>query len=356
MQRLQSRLRNFSICARIAIANAAIIVIGAISGTLVLRRLVAVQASELVFAAAIGLNVAGMLLATYGVTRLALRPLSQLRRAAGIIPADQSLAWQFHPANPDPDTCLLAQSIESIITQLDSSNRRLRALSSRTITVQEEERKRIARWLHDDTGQALIALLLSLQRLESSLPDGETEARHSIAAARQVASDTLAGLRKIIQGLRPAILDDLGLGPAIRWYAHTSLEEAGIQVKTSIPEERLVLPAELAITLFRIAQEMMNNILYHSVAKTASISLQHTASEIYLRIEDDGCGFQYSGSPEEAMRRNHWGLIGIQERVERIGGSFHLTSEPGQGTLVEVCAPCPLATEETHEQDPYPVG
>jgi two-component system sensor histidine kinase UhpB len=349
---LRRHLSGFTICARIAIGNAAIIAIGVTAGIFLARSFP--QVTPLILLVIVGLAIAS----SYAVTRIALRPLRMLRSSAERARLDLSRDnTPIEIPNPDPETCLVASTLADLITQLESTNRQLKAVRSRAIGAQEEERKRIARWLHDDTSQALAILILQLERLERQVPDYETEICDEIRSARELAAHTLGELRKIIHGLRPSILDDLGLVPAIRWYARSTLEETGIQTSVQVEDEPFDLPPELTITLFRIAQEAINNISHHSQAEHATITLRQAEGDFYLAVEDDGRGFQVVGDPEEAIRRRHWGIIGIQERLERVGGSYNLISEPGRGTLLEVFVPLSERREMNDEQkNPHPVG
>lgn len=351
---LQRRLGGFSICTRIAIGNAAIIAIGATAGIILSRSFPNFLYIILI------LSIVTCISASYWITHLALRPLRALNQysiSAGTDPA--SVSESFVIPNPDPETCQVARTIGDLIRQLESSNRQLKAVHSRSISAQEEERKRISRWLHDETSQSLATLILRLERLERQVPDYEKEICAEIAAAREQAARTLGELRKIIHGLRPSILDDLGLAPAIRWYARATLEEAGIMTTFHFEDDPINLEPEVTITLFRIAQEAINNVARHASASEARVTLRQTKHETYLAIEDDGRGFQVIGDPEEAIRKRHWGIIGIQERLERIGGTFNLISEPGKGTLLEVYVPMPKqkSKETIHEQkNPNPVS
>jgi two-component system, NarL family, sensor histidine kinase UhpB len=344
---LKHRLAGFSICARIAIGNAAIIVIGATTWTILTRSF---PLSELNLAASILLVIAGVgicIALSYLITWLALQPLSELRKFSTKVGEDPDLDHKrFAPQNPDPETEEVAATLQKLISRLEASNRQLKAITSQTIGAQEEERKRISRWLHDDTGQALAILILQLERLEKKVPDFEVEITSEVKTARQLAARTLGELRKIIHGLRPTILDDLGLIPAIRWYARSTLEEVGVQVIVDASEEPLDFAPELMITLFRIAQEAVNNIARHADAKHATVTLRRKKDEIYLAIEDDGRGFQVAGDTDEAIRNRHWGLIGIQERLDRVGGTMSLSSAPGSGTLLEVTVPAPKSSKE----------
>jgi two-component system sensor histidine kinase UhpB len=243
----------------------------------------------------------------------------------------------------------LARSIDSLVHQLEERNRELRALSERAINAQEDERKRIALSLHDDTGQALSMLIIHLEQLQKGLPPELSELHVRLEAAHQLAARTLIELRKIISGLRPTVLDDLGLVPAIRWYARAHLEEAGVRVEVMADEESLPLTAQLNATLFRIAQEAVNNILRHAGAGTARISLCRSGNEMRLQVEDDGRGFDLRQIQGEAIRLQRLGLLGIQERAELVGGKVTVNSIPGKGTQVLVSVPVALLGNGYHD-------
>jgi len=338
-KRLQARLSRTPLYSRIAIGNSIIIVAGAIGGTLLIHRFTEQGVELLSMLLFVIIGIAVSVLLNVWIVRAALRPLLELRRFVDSIQSGLACDESIALSNPDPDTSQLAASLGSLIDQLEAGNRQLRQISERAIHAQEAERKRIALSLHDDTGQALTTLIINLERLEGRLADQDTGTKSGLVEARKLAQDTLNELRKIIHGLRPTILDDLGLAPAIRWYARSNLEAAGIQAEVHVPEEPLALPAELNTTLFRIAQEAINNVVRHSGAAHAEISLGVSDGEVWLCIEDDGRGFNAAGDKDEAIRMQHWGLVGIRERVELVGGCFDLASEPGRGSLLQVTVP-----------------
>jgi signal transduction histidine kinase len=139
--------------------------------------------------------------------------------------------------------------------------------------------------------------------------------------------------------LRPTILDDLGLIPALRWYARNHLENAGIAVKLHVPDENLPLHPEQSTALFRISQEAINNIIRHADASTAAISLVSNQGTICLEVKDNGHGFPVLSGSKTVFLPDQLGLIGIRERAELIGGYLEIDSDPNQGTSIKVCVP-----------------
>ena len=291
-RRIQTRLKRTPIFYRIAIGNALIIILGAILGTILTRYLTNLTSTLWHFVLFASVGVLISLALNIYILQVALQPLRDLRQTVNRIQADRTTIDQLLINDTDPDIYQLTKALNSLLTQLETSNQQLRLLSERAINAQEEERKRIARSLHDDTGQSLSSMIITLERMENHLPSDNRELITQLGTLRKMAADNLDNLRSIIYDLRPAILDDLGLLPAIRWFARTNLEGAGIQVDLDFPEELpSSLPQTLTTTLFRITQEGVNNIVHHSQAKKASIKVSLTENEVYLKISDDGHGF-----------------------------------------------------------------
>jgi len=336
---LQARLRCVTIYRQIAVSMAVILLIGALIGTLITRQLVlhAIPFGWVLLVSLLGIGLSIAL--TCAVTRIVLRPLSDLHKLVRQSKEAQTSIDIGELDSHDPQIRDLVRDLNSIIDLLAQSNHQLRALSKHAINAQEDERKRIALALHDDTGQALVMLLINLERIDKRLGEQDEELRNTITATRQMATHALDSLRHIVSGLRPAILDDLGLVPAIRWYARTNLEAAGIRLEFEAPEEDLQLDHRLNTTLFRIVQESVNNIVRHSGAKLATIRLKSAGNDVYLQIEDDGAGFAIRPDGGQIYEQGHWGLAGIQERASLVNGSVELLSEPGCGTLIQIRVP-----------------
>lgn len=182
----------------------------------------------------------------------------------------------------------------------------------------------------------LARLRIALHLLSANSP---SDLLLKLIANRQLATQTLQDLRKVVFGLRPTILDDLGLVSAIRWYARETLEANGVRVEVEVPADPVPLPAEMETTLFRIAQEAVSNILRHADTESAVITLKYGPGQVCLWVTDHGRGFNVAQTSNRALELRRLGLLGIQERAELIGGDVKVDSTPGQGTRLRVCVP-----------------
>ncbi len=233
----------------------------------------------------------------------------------------------------------IAVAIENarLYAELQRKERLRGELLRKVISAQEEERKRIARDLHDDTSQALTALLYAVdEALELGDP---AEIRHTLEGMRGVAQRTLDGVHKLIFDLRPSILDHLGLAPALRWYAQSRLEPAGVRWQIEDSEVPRRLPAEVETALFRVVQEAINNVVRHALARNVRIAFAMPPGSLRLDIEDDGVGFDMVSVTLSPDSGRGLGLLGMQERVDLLGGQFQLDSAPGFGTRIHITVP-----------------
>ncbi|MFC1999262.1 GAF domain-containing protein [Chloroflexota bacterium] len=236
--------------------------------------------------------------------------------------------------------------------RLAKARERYRVLLRHALTAQEEERRRIARELHDETSQALTSLALSLQAIIGMAEMKDIEDDALIEKLRKTHDNTVnAGVEivKLMKELRPTLLDELGMPAAIRRYAKDTLESQGINVATefSDPEERF--RPELEVALFRIAQGLIGNILEHSEARNAVIKLDCDTSQCVLRISDDGKGFDVNKLTRVDSSGRGAGLFTIKERVGLVGGHCRINSRPGEGTQVKVTIP--VARDADYEDD-----
>ncbi|MCL4508325.1 MAG: HAMP domain-containing protein [Chloroflexi bacterium] len=211
-------------------------------------------------------------------------------------------------------------------------------LLGRVLSAQEGERERIARDLHDSTGQSLAAVLLSLELLEESIPADLSNLHRQIARSRELTAATLAELRSLIAGLRPAALDDLGLVAALRAFARQWLEENGVSVTITADVPRR-LPAAVETAVFRIVQEALTNCAKHAHAQHVDVTLHVQHHSVRVTVKDDGQGFDADQVRADALHGSHVGLLGMRERAELLGGHLKIASVLGQGTAVEVEVP-----------------
>jgi signal transduction histidine kinase len=212
-------------------------------------------------------------------------------------------------------------------------------LLAKVISAQEEERKRLARELHDETCQKLAAIAIGVETALAS--DSPPVLRQRLGEARTLAAETLDEVHRIIFDLRPSVLDDLGLLAAIRWYAGRQLEPRGIAVRFDFPDGTLPLPPETEAALFRAVQEAIGNIARHSRAESALVEIDASAGRLRIDIEDEGVGFDVSEVSTPSLSGRGLGLLGLRERMELIGGSAAIDSSPGDGTRVRLEVPLP---------------
>jgi len=343
MPRIRRWLATLSTLHKILIGNSLVIAAGAISGTLLTRRFIEQSNFELAtIFVAVGVTIS--IIVNYFILRAALRPVTMLRTTVDQVARGQPGARADLEHITDPDLARLALAINNMLNRLDAdarlsdeNRRQLRALSAQVISAQEEERKRIARELHDETTQALATLDLNLERIQTVLDD--RAACERLEASRQLLHQTMDGLRKLVYDLRPTMLDDLGLVPAIRWYARTRLGTEGVQVHVETNGCQDRLPPTLETALFRIAQEGINNVAQHAAARSAWVRLSCHNRQVTLTVEDDGRGFDVDKMLSSGGALEHLGLFGIQERVFLLGGTFSVNSTLDGGTRLVITVP-----------------
>jgi signal transduction histidine kinase len=224
----------------------------------------------------------------------------------------------------------------------------LRRLSQKMLQVSEATMRRLARELHDDLGQALTAVRIDLGLIdrelaaESALHDRVREAREQIGAILRV-------VRDLSQLLRPAVLDDLGLIPAMQSYLSGFSERTDVLITLNVPKLEKRLPAPVEVTLYRALQEALTNVARHSGAHKVHVSLQTWADTVTLQIRDDGRGFDAATFLRAPPSQHGMGLIGMRERAATHGGRFEIASRPGAGTRVELTLPLGAGREGMEE-------
>ena len=214
-----------------------------------------------------------------------------------------------------------------------ASHERLAQVTRQLIGNQENERRHLARELHDEVGQVLTAVFYDLQTLKTARqPMPPSRLDESLA----VVDRAIQQVRTMSLDLRPSMLDDLGLAPTIKWYAERLAGSTGLTIHLLAPPSAVDLPADVRTACFRVAQEAMTNISRHAKAKHVRLELVQTEEEVRLIIHDDGVGFDLAAARRRAARGGSIGILGMQERVELVGGQFAMESDQGNGTTIRV--------------------
>lgn len=270
------------------------------------------------------------------IVHLALVPLSHLEQAARHVQEGDWDARAPISALADRPTEQLIGLFNAMLDGLTAYRHRLREIAARALNAEEEERKRIARELHDDTAQSLAAILIRLRiaRTGSELIPLDT----LMEDVRREIADTLEGIRRYARGLRPPALDELGLVPAIESYARTLTEGSGLPVTMhgqALGNAALSKEEELA--LYRIVQEALSNVVRHAGATQADVRVRRVNGMVVASVEDDGHGFDVEGVM--GGDGGGLGLFGMQERAAYVGGRVSIDSRPGGGTIVRVEVP-----------------
>ncbi len=276
------------------------------------------------------------LVALWFGARQIIQPLQSLETRAA------DLAWGNYEAIEDPvggieEIRRLQRTLIHQAHKIQSAQKSLRGYIGAITQGQEEERRRLARELHDETIQDLIALNQRIQMTRLSLDEGTTE--EQITEIQQMSEQSIQDLRRLTRALRPLYLEDLGLVAALDMLANETSQTKNIPIAFQWHGDEFRLPPETEIALYRMAQEGLTNIVRHSQAKNAYINLHYTQNDVKLTLIDDGCGFEVPESPGEFAPSGHFGLLGLHERAELIGANLEIHSSPGEGTRLTVTLP-----------------
>lgn len=231
----------------------------------------------------------------------------------------------------------MAQALEQREVERQRASHKLQVLSHRLVEVQETERRHIARELHDEIGQSLTAAELNLQAALQAPGTAALERRleDSIQAVERV----LEQVHDLSLNLRPSMLDDLGLEPALRWYTHRQAALTGMQAEFQAEQLGERLDSMIETECFRVAQEALTNVVRHAQARSVWVHLSRANSHIHLSVRDDGVGFDVAALRDEAVRGASLGLLSMEERTALAGGGLEFKSAPGHGTEVHAWFP-----------------
>lgn len=232
--------------------------------------------------------------------------------------------------------------------ELDLRRADLQELSTLLLRAQENERRALARELHDEVGQSLSAILMETEN--AACADHRDQVGEHLASIRTLAERTISQVRDLALLLRPSMLDDLGLAPALNWHARETSKRTGRNVVVSADEAIDDLPDEHRTCIYRLVQEAVNNAVRHASARTVEVAVRKERRAVDVTVQDDGAGF-------DTRFVRGLGILGMEERVRRLGGSLKIRSEPGRGTIVEAVLPvAELDGRGVHEANSYIAG
>ena len=329
---------------KVLLANGAIVVLGATIGTLITAHTVhgvddPTSFGLIALFAFVGCVLS--LLVNFVVLRAAFQPLDRLAEVAeGVRLGDFSK--RVRPSTfSDAQLARLGASFNETLDELEADRNQLRELTSQVIHAQEDERKRIARELHDDTAQVVFAQLLRLTALKSS----DQEPVRAVAESLESSTvDAIEGVRRLALELRPPTLDDLGLQAALGGLAQRYGEQHDMRVDYEWRGSRERLPEELELVLYRIAQEALTNVVKHARATTVGITLERGQHHVTLTVTDNGIGFEPTAASIRDERGLGLGIFGMVERTALVGGTLRVVPVRPQG--VSIVAVVPLAVAE----------
>jgi two-component system sensor histidine kinase UhpB len=267
------------------------------------------------------------------VTRQIIQPLQKLEAKAA------ALAWGDFEAIGEPvggitEVQHLQMELTEMSRKVKSAQEGLHDYIGAITSAQEEERSRLARELHDDTIQAVIALKQRVQLAQKLVSD--PQGRQSLQELETLAEQTVENLRRLTRALRPIYLEDLGLVTALEMLAREVNQNSELTVDFQKTGGERRLPREVELSLYRIAQEALSNVVKHSQATRAELKITFTPTEVQIEVHDNGIGFNVPASPTEFAPNGHFGLLGIHERADLIGAKLEVISRPGEGTQLKV--------------------
>jgi len=239
----------------------------------------------------------------------------------------------------------LEREVERRLRETTEARADLQALSARLVHAQEEERRTLARELHDEVGQSLSAIMMEAGNAQAA--PNASEIRSRVSSIASIAEKTLNVVRDLALLLRPSMLDDFGLVPALNWHAREMSKRTGLNVRVSADPSSGDLPDEHKTCIYRLVQEALNNAARHASARNLQVTVENRRDRVIFSVQDDGSGFDKSSV-------RGLGLLGMEERVGRLGGTLRIESRPGRGTTISAELPLPeMALPEKAERSDY---
>lgn len=245
-------------------------------------------------------------------------------------------------------TLRLEREVERRLQETTEARSDLQALSARLVRAQEDERRTLARELHDEVGQSLSAIMMEAGNVQAATRAGEV--RDRVSSIGSIAEKTLNVVRDLALLLRPSMLDDFGLVPALNWHAREMTKRTGLNVRVTADEASGDLPDEHRTCVYRLVQEALNNAARHASARNLQVTVKNESFRVTFSVQDDGSGF-------DKRYVRGLGLLGMEERVRRLGGRFQIDSQPGRGTTISAELPLPeMADVDKHAANSYSAG
>jgi two-component system, NarL family, sensor histidine kinase UhpB len=356
LAQLAQRLFGISLFYKVLIANSALIVLGALAGTAITLHVATLRSAGeggIYVPLTVTFLVAGLalsILLNALVLRAALDPLNRLQDVVRRV-GEGDLSVRANPTPlADVEIARIAATLNVMLDNVQSYENQVRNLSGALIRAQEDERQRIARELHDDTGQVLTLLLIRLKLLES-LPGAEA-VQPQIEELRGLIASAIDQVRRLALNLRPPTIDQLGLIPALRSLVATFTESTGLHVSVELPRESITLARERTLAVYRVVQEALTNTAKHASAQHISVVVRREGDWLVATIRDDGRGFSpetFAGRHRQPSGGAGVGLFGMEERARLAGGSLALQSAPGRGASVTLRVPLDAEMAEMDE-------
>jgi two-component system sensor histidine kinase UhpB len=343
--RLPARVLALPVLYKVLFANSLVILCGATLGTYLATRLHEGSGMPVL----VGFVVTGLFVSVvmnFALLKFAFHPLTRLRETMRRVQVGE-IGIRAPVTGQDPDADQLATAFNTMLETLDEV---AKSRAGQILSAQEQERKRIARELHDETSQVLTSLLISLALLEQAI-EGE-EARRRVEDTRVLVHQTLRAVRNLSIDLRPSALDDLGLLPALRWYIKQYQQTCGVEVEFTATGLKQRLPAEMETALYRVIQESLTNTAKHAKARRAWVAVSEEPGRVTACIRDDGQGFDASAVLRSPWQDRGLGLAGMQERAMLLDGTVRIESEPGGGTSIDVTIPLPATAQPVEDAVP----
>lgn len=269
--------------------------------------------------------------------RLQLANEARLQAQQDALQIQEKSRWDTEQLNQQLQTAM--GDLSRLYEELQARELLRRELLHQVVTAQEQERQRIARELHDTTGQALTALGLGFAAASETIHANPPLASRQLGELKKLSMQTLDELRDLIGNLRPSVLDDLGLVPALQGQVREFINRTGIHAELSLNGHRRRLQPEVETIVFRITQEALTNVARHAAASHVTIQLEFQTDHLHLTIQDNGRGFDPNQALSPQAGRRPWGILGMQERVSLVNGQWNVASIPGQGTTISVTIP-----------------